>query len=70
MQYFTHRLAYTINGLSESSGVGRTNVFAAIKAGELKTVSVMINGEVTRRKLILPKEARRWIASFPPSEGA
>jgi hypothetical protein len=61
------RLAYTIDGLAESTGIGRTTIFEAIKAQELHTVTPEVNGRPLRRRLILPDEAARWLNSFPDS---
>lgn len=63
-------LAYKIDDFAEASGMGRTSIFAAIKAGELKTIRPIIAGKPSKRRLITPEEGRRWIASFPPSEKA
>ena len=68
MQENTPPLAYTINNFSVASGVGRTSVFAAIKAGELKTISPLINGKVIKRRLITPEEGKRWLATFPAGD--
>ena len=57
-------LAYTVEKLSSDCGVGRTNVYAAVKSGELKTLSPVIAGKPIRRTLISFDEARRWIESF------
>ena len=61
-------LAYTIDGFADASGVGRTSIFAAIKAGELRTITPKIGGKTVRRRLITPEEGRRWLSTFPASD--
>lgn len=65
MQPNTPPLAYTISAFAEASGVGRTSVFAAIKAGELKTITPKIDGKTIKRRLITPEEGKRWLSTFP-----
>ena len=57
-------LAYTVEHLSKESGIGRSNVYAAVKSGELKTLSPVIDGKPIRRTLIAFDETHRWINSF------
>ena len=58
-------LAYGINDFSKEVGLGRTYIFAAIKAGELRTISPIIGGKIIKRKLITPEEGKRWLSTFP-----
>jgi hypothetical protein len=66
----TAPLAYTINDFAEASGVGRTSIFAALRAGEINTISPVINGKVIKRRLITPEEGKRWLSTFPATEVA
>lgn len=63
-------LAYSIDEFSKVSGVGRTSLFTAIKAGELRTITPVVNGKTLKRRLITLDEGRRWIATFPASDDA
>lgn len=65
MHTSTAPLAYTINAFAEASGIARTSIFAAIKAGELHTITPIIGGKTIKRRLVTPEEGRRWLATFP-----
>ncbi|WP_338689302.1 MULTISPECIES: helix-turn-helix domain-containing protein [Bradyrhizobium] len=56
---FSHRLALSINEASRLARVGRTQLYEALQAGELKAKK---RGATT---LILPAELKRWIESLP-----
>lgn len=52
-------LAHTIDGVTHATYIGKTSIYAAIKAGELKARK---NG---RRTLILDHDLRKWLRSLP-----
>ena len=52
------RRALSIAEFSESFGIGRTSVYAEIKAGRLRVV------KVGNRTLILLEDAERWASSL------
>lgn len=62
------KLAYSIEELAEASAVGRTNIYAALKAGELQTVQPIVAGKRLKRRLIPVAVAEQWISGFPLSE--
>lgn len=68
MHTSTAPLAYTINAFAEASGVARTSIFAAIKAGEIQTITPIINGKTIKHRLITPEEGRRWLSTFPDTD--
>ncbi len=49
------RLAYSIDEFSKSAGIGRTGVYAEIRAGRLRPV------KCGKRTLVPIDEARRWL---------
>lgn len=53
------QLAYSIPEACASSKVGRTTLYEAIRAGELRAVK---NG---RRTLILVEDLQSWVANLP-----
>jgi hypothetical protein len=52
-------LAYTIDGLSKKSKVGKRKIYYEIKSGRL------IARKVGRRTIITAPEARTWLFSLP-----
>ena len=60
-------ISYSVEGLAEATGIGRSTIYEAIRAKELRTVRVQVAGRVLRRTLIDPQEAARWIQTFPDS---
>jgi hypothetical protein len=57
----TEPLAYSISALCEASQVGRTTVYAEIKAGRLLAT------KVGHRTIILVEDARAWLSSLRAS---
>ena len=49
------KLGYSISTLCESAEVGKDTVYAAIHAGELRSV------KVGRRRIIRPEAAEEWL---------
>lgn len=58
------RLSYTVDQFVTASGIGRTTVFAEIKAGRLKA------RKVGKRTLITAEAARVFLDSLPEREAA
>ena len=57
-------LAHTIEAAARISTCGRTLIYAAIKAGDLKA------RKVGRRTIILDGDLRDWLAALPMREAA
>ena len=55
----TGRLAYTIDGVCEAAGIGRSSVFEAIRSGEL------VARKMGRRTIVLEGDLRTWLSSLP-----
>jgi excisionase family DNA binding protein len=55
-------IAFNITEACASGGIGRTTLYEAIRAGELRAV------KRGRRTLILVDDLRRWIVNLPPIE--
>jgi excisionase family DNA binding protein len=53
------QLAHTVEGAAAQSACGRTAIFAAIKAGELKA------RKIGRRTVILDADLQAWLGSLP-----
>jgi excisionase family DNA binding protein len=58
-----HKFALTIDEACELASVGRTKLYLALRAGELRAKK---RGTTT---LILPAELRRWLADLPDWTG-
>ncbi|WP_245434736.1 helix-turn-helix domain-containing protein [Methylocystis rosea] len=58
------KVAHSIDGACEAAEVGRTSIFEAIRAGELKA------HKLGRRTIILDEDLRGWLASLPLVSGA
>jgi hypothetical protein len=54
-------LAHTIEDAARRSTICRTNIFAAIKSGDLKA------RKLGKRTLILDEDLRAWLAAMPAS---
>jgi len=50
-------MAFSVDDACRASGLGKTTIYAAIRAGELEVLKV---GD---RTLLEPEELRRWLAS-------
>lgn len=57
-------LAYTVEDAARASAIGRTNIFGAIKRGELKA------RKFNTRTLILDADLRDWLASLPVADAS
>ena len=57
-------LAHTIEGVARKSTICRTNVYAAIKSGELKV------RKFGKRTLVLDEDLRAWLTGLPTGRGA
>jgi excisionase family DNA binding protein len=55
------RLAFSIDELAKSAGVGRTTIYEEIKTGRLRRV------KCGKRTLILVGEARSWLEGLAPA---
>jgi excisionase family DNA binding protein len=58
------RIAYSIDEFAKLAGIGRTTVYAEIKAGRL------ITAKVGKRTLLTADEVRRWLERLPTSHAA
>lgn len=63
------KLAYSIESLSLAADVGRTSIYAAIKAGELEAFKPTVNGKKLKRTLVTPEAAMRWMDKMSTSPG-
>lgn len=52
--------AFSVNDFCQWAGIGRTLVYAEMKAGQLAAK------KLGRRTIILRSEAERWLAALPP----
>lgn len=52
-------LAYSVAEACETARIGRTSLYEAIRAGELRAV------KHSKRTLILAEDLRRWLESLP-----
>ena len=59
------KLAYTVTELSLATGIGRNNINLAMYSGELKSHAPVVEGRTIARRLIFPKDAKAWLATFP-----
>jgi excisionase family DNA binding protein len=55
-----NQLAYSVAEACEAARIGRTNLYEAVRSGDLRAVK---HG---KRTLILVVDLRRWIESLPP----
>lgn len=53
------KLAYSIPDLIDLSGLGRSFIYAEIKAGRLKI------RKAGRRSIVLPEDADNWLRQLP-----
>ena len=53
------KIAHSVDGACDAAGVGRTSIYEAIRAGELKA------RKLGRRTIILDDDLRQWLASLP-----
>jgi uncharacterized protein (DUF2336 family) len=60
LDWQSSKLAFSISEVVRTSGVGRTLVFAEIKAGRL------IARKCGRRTVILSEDLRRWLSAMTP----
>lgn len=58
------KIAHSIDGVCETTDVGRTSVYGAIRAGKLKA------RKPGRRTIILDEDLRAWLASLPSNTEA
>lgn len=58
------KLAYSIVEAARVAGIGRSTLYEALAAGELKAV------KLGRRTLIPADELRRFLAALPPARPA
>ena len=54
----TEKLAYSIAGAVEASGLSRAYIYEHIKGGRLKTI------KAGRRTLVLAEDLRAWLSGF------
>jgi excisionase family DNA binding protein len=53
------KIAHSIDGACEAADVGRTSIYEAIRAGDLKA------RKLGRRTIILDEDLRAWLAALP-----
>lgn len=51
----------SLDDVATSTGIGRSNVFAASKSGELETFRPVINGKPIKRRLSTTGAVKRWV---------
>jgi hypothetical protein len=56
------RLSFTIRGLHEATGIGRTKIYDDLATGRLHA------RKHGKRTIILMAEARRWLKSLPVAQ--
>lgn len=66
----TATIAYSLDSFAKACGLGRTTVFDAVRVGELKTITPVVNGKPLRRKLVTPEAGQKWLSTFPESGAA
>ena len=54
-----NQLAYNVLEACQAARIGRTNLYEAIRSGELRAV------KYGKRTLILAEDLRRWLESLP-----
>jgi excisionase family DNA binding protein len=59
----TDRIAYTITATCRATGLGRTTIYAALKAGTLSA------RKAGRRTLILARDLEDFLNKLPPARG-
>ena len=60
----TTKLAYTVEEFVQATGIGRTRVYTAIKAGQLRA------RKYGKRTVILDQDGRAFLGALPDLRGA
>lgn len=57
-------VSYSLDGAAEASGIGKTNISAAIRSGEL------IAHYMNSKPIVLAADLAAWVASLPTEKAA
>lgn len=57
-------VSYSLDGAAEASGIGKTNISAAIRSGEL------IAHYMNSKPIVLAADLATWVASLPTEKAA